>query len=169
MKFFLKLIVGFFVLVAGGVGLVFFLTGDMVESVDTFFLNVQEKNMETAYQGLSKAFQDSTDVQQLESFLKKTGLSEFQSASWSSRSIDGGVGSLEGSVSTVSGSTIPLEVQLVKEAGAWKIQHLNRPAVGISDENTSQVASRATAPKTSMWSFRRRTASCRASRARARS
>ncbi len=134
MKTLLK-IVGALVVLAGlGLGAVVWLTSDMVDSVDQFFADVQEGEVDSAYTTLSKQFQKSTSLPQLKQFLQASSLSDFESASWTSRSVKNGVGELEGSIQLKSGSSVPLKVQLVKESGAWKIFSLQSPRPGIQGQ-----------------------------------
>lgn len=142
MKMFLKIFIGFFVLIGLGVASIFYFTSDMVSSTDEFFAMVGANEVDSAYQGLSSAFKAETTLEQLNAFLSASGLSKFKEASWNSRSIKNGLGTLEGSVTTTDGATIPLEIQLVKEDGSWKIQHLSRKAAGVSTEKGSATESK---------------------------
>ena len=66
-------------------------------------------------------------------FLKDSSLAEYESASWSSRSVTTNTGELEGTVTTAQGP-IPIKITFVKDADGWKIQYIEREPTGIANE-----------------------------------
>jgi hypothetical protein len=123
--------------------LVFQMTSGVVEVADQFFAEVKAGNVANAYEHyLSEDFRAATTLEELESFLEKTALSNYSGASWSSRSISGDQGKLEGSIETADGGTIPITIDLVKENDEWKILSIYKPESGlVSDERTREIPS----------------------------
>ena len=130
MKRLAKILGGFFVFVILIIAFVFYLTGDMVSSVDEFFSKVKAREFQGAYDDLASGFKANTSLDQLKSFLRSTSLDKYQSASWSSRSFENTVGKLEGSITTESGAVVPLLIQMVKEGGKWKIYGIRKASSG---------------------------------------
>ena len=131
MKKLAKILGGLVVGIVGLVALVFYMTGDLVDSVDDFFVEVSNGEISTAYARLAEDFKTNTSQEQLQAFLKGTNLNEFKAASWNSRSFNNDTGKLEGTITTKTGKTIPLTVTLVKENGDWKILGIRKAAAGI--------------------------------------
>jgi len=125
--------------------LIFGLTKGIVKSADQFFSLVKEGSIEEAYLSTAKEFQAATSEDELRDFLENSTLDEFESASWSSRSISGNTGKLEGSINTEAGGIIPVEIELVKEGGSWKILALRKTSAGLAEKETDK--GKATAQK----------------------
>lgn len=73
--------------------------------------------------------------QTLESFTRSVtelGLTDFSSVSWSNRETKNDRAFLEGSAKTRAGGKIPLNAELVKESGAWKVISLSAPRSGVT-------------------------------------
>jgi hypothetical protein len=111
--------------------LVFGLTKGIAESGNRFFSLVKEGRIEEAYSSTAKEFRAATSEKELRDFLAKSSLDEFESASWSSRSISGKTGKLEGSINTQGGGVVPIEIEFVKEGGSWKILALRKTSAGL--------------------------------------
>lgn len=118
--------------------LVFGLTKGITESADQFFSLVKGDRIEEAYLSTSKEFKAATSENELRDFLANTNLDEFESASWSSRSISNNVGKLEGSIDTKGGGVVPLEIELVKEGGSWKILALRKASAGLIEKEAEE-------------------------------
>lgn len=111
--------------------LVFQFTSGLPTAVDEFFGKVKAKDFSAAYKLTAKEFQASTAQEQLSRFLTESELMNYAKASWSSRSISGNQGELEGSIETTNGGVVPLKVTLVKEQGAWKILSIKKAGAGL--------------------------------------
>lgn len=151
LKVVLAVLVLIVLVIAVSVVSVFRMTSGLVDSADQFFLAVQEKDYSKAYSQLAEDFRASTDFQQFESFLQSTALVNYKSASWTSRSISGGTGELEGSVKTQDGGEVPIGVKLVKEKDDWKILSLVKEPAGLlggEDRPSAFQGSAATAEAT---------------------
>jgi hypothetical protein len=128
------------VIIAAIVAGVFYLTADATRSADRFFSLIRDGNVKDAYQSTAREFQAATSETQLMVFLKSSSIAEYQSATWTSRSISNNTGELEGSLKTKGGGVIPIKVKLVKEDGKWKILSIQKAAAGIvADTGPSTV------------------------------
>lgn len=136
MRTFLKVLAGIVVIIVLGIFAVMFFTADLVQVADDFLIAAREGRMRDAYALTSADFKASTSQERLAAFLKRQGLLGYREASWSSRSIEGGRGALQGTVSTDSGA-IPISMGFVKDATGWKIYAIEKPAAGLQ---TSQGA-----------------------------
>ncbi len=120
-----KILGGIVVVVAVIVGIAFTLTADLPKSADAFFALVKDGKTEDAYQSTAKAFQDATSMDQFTTFLEQTGLNQYASASYNSRSFENDQGRLEGTVTLSDGTSKPIQVDLTKENGTWKVLGVN--------------------------------------------
>lgn len=137
MKTFLKIFAGLAVVAVLGVGAVFYMTGGMVDAAQNLLTAASRGAIPDAKQYLSQGFLSSVSEQQLEAFFTEDALANYESASWSSRSIEGGQGELSGSITTKSGGSIPVEMQFVKEEGDWKLNFFKRAPAGIAGMNSA--------------------------------
>jgi hypothetical protein len=115
--------------------LVWRLTAGMTEAADAFFAALRDGDVATARTYLAEDFRASTSDEQLLAYVKNSALSEYQSASWSSRGMENSRGNLEGTLETRTGGSIPMKVELVKENGSWKIYTLRKPAAGLQTDD----------------------------------
>jgi hypothetical protein len=130
-KTFLKILAGLAVIVALGLGAVFYFTAGMSDAAEGFFRAVQANDAEEAKSHLSEGFRSGTSDAELRQFLESNSLTSFQDATWSSRKVGGGTGELEGTITTTRGGTIPLKLTFVKEGGAWKLHGITKPNAGV--------------------------------------
>lgn len=135
MNKFLKILLGLGCVIGLAIGAVFYFSAGMVQSADGFFAAVQSGDMDSAYSYLSEDFQATTSRDDLAGYLAKNRLDQVSEASWSSRSIDGGRGTLKGSVTTVSGGVVPLTLGFVKGEDGWKIYTIQKPSSGLQQED----------------------------------
>ncbi len=134
MKLLLKLVGGFVVLLVGGIAAVFYLTSGMVDEVDSFFAAVKERNTEQAYEMLAGEFKRTTSLEALDQFLHGADLYGAKETNWTNRQFSGDQGTVNGSVTTASGSTTPLEISFVKEEGQWKILGIHKVQAGLQEK-----------------------------------
>jgi hypothetical protein len=120
--------------VLGGVivGGVFWLTGGAVEAGEQFLTLISEERMQEAYAETAAAFQSQQDVASFTAIVTEIGLTDYESASWTNRQIQNNRATLEGSVTTVDGGTIPLTIELVSENDEWKVLGLTAPMAGAA-------------------------------------
>ena len=135
----MKILLGLIVVIIIAVSAVFYFTADMVTSAESFFAAVQQGEIDEAYDDLSEDFKSSTSKADLQQFLDGHGLNRFKEASWGSRSVKSGRGTLVGSITTDSGGVVPITVSLVKEQGSWKIYSIHKPGSGLQQDSADLV------------------------------
>lgn len=111
---------------------VFAVTGEAVTATDNLLALIAAGKTAEAYRSTASALQAQQSEAQFAESMKRLGLTEHQSALWTNRQIKNNQATLEGSVTTRTGSTIPLTVQLVKEGDAWKVLSIQGPQVGAA-------------------------------------
>ncbi|MCA1559285.1 MAG: hypothetical protein LC804_03075 [Acidobacteria bacterium] len=132
--------------VLGGaiIGLVFWFTGGAVEASEEFLALIAKERIEEAYQSTAAGFRSQQDAATFAVTVKEIGLTRYQSASWTNRQIQNDRATLEGSVTTVDGGTIPLTIALVSEGDEWRVLSLTTPMAGAAiagaDKGTAPVA-----------------------------
>ena len=129
-----RFLIGLSAVIVAFVGLfalVWRLTAGLATTADEFFLALKAQDFEKARTYLAEDFRAATSEQELQDFVARSALSNYASASWSSRSIENSTGTLEGVVETASGGSIPMSISLVREQGEWKIYTLRKLDAGI--------------------------------------
>ncbi|MEX0955730.1 MAG: hypothetical protein WDZ83_11020 [Rhizobiaceae bacterium] len=127
MKTWVKVLLGVVVVIALAVAGGFYFTSGVTKTGDEFFAAIGSGEKEKAYATLSSAFRANTSEEELAAFLSANGIDKVSDASWNSRSVSGGRGSLAGTLVTMEGDEIPIEVELIKEDGLWKIYAIRNP------------------------------------------
>ncbi len=132
-----KLVIGLAIalaLIAVIVAAVFYLTSDVTRAGDRFFALIGEGKAKDAYQSAAQEFRAATSEAQFLTYLRSSAIADFESATWTSRSISNSVGELEGSLKLRGGGTVPIKVKLVKESGDWKVLSIEKSQAGIVTE-----------------------------------
>lgn len=111
--------------------LVWQLTAGLADTAHEFFLALKSGDIAKARTYLAEDFRASTSDDELRRFVEKSALANYESASWTTRSIQNSSGELAGTVNTASGGSIPMSISLVQENGGWKILSLRKPDAGI--------------------------------------
>ncbi len=124
-------ILGIVALIAIGVFLAFLFTSGVTKEADAFFEKVKAGKIEEAYNSTAEAFRKATSFKEFEYFLNVSGLSDFQKATWTERSVQNNMGKLKGSIEIKGGVVIPLEITFVKESGRWKILGIKKRSAGL--------------------------------------
>lgn len=137
MKTLLKVVIGIVAVFVLAVGVIFFISRDMVKTGDKFFLALKENNISQAYSYLSEDFRSGTNDNEFRDFIARNSISSFKESSWSKRSISGGRGVLNGSISTNSGGVIPLKLSFVKGEKGWEIYSIEKPSSGFQEETAT--------------------------------
>jgi hypothetical protein len=128
---------------AGVFALVWHLTSALAETADKFFLALKSGDVEQARTFLAEDFRAATSEAELANFVERSALARYESASWTSRSIENTSGYLAGTVTTEDGGSVPLQISLVREHGSWKILSLRKPEAGILSGDGQQPPSAA--------------------------
>jgi hypothetical protein len=131
MKKFLIGLVILLVVVGAILVAVFLLTGGVTKSADAFFTLIRDGKAKDAYLSASREFQASASEDAFATFLKDSSIADYESATWSSRSVTNNIGELEGSIKTRAGAVVPIKIKLVKEDGRWKIHAIEKAAAGL--------------------------------------
>lgn len=131
MKTFLKVLAGIVIVIALGIGAVWMVTGGMADVADDFFAAAREGDIPRAYSLVSDDFRAGTTEDQLADFLYDNALTDVTDASWGSRSFDGNLGVLSGSLNTGSGGVVPITLHFVKGDGGWRIYSIDKPQSGL--------------------------------------
>ncbi len=126
-------------LIAAVVVLVFYLTRGVTQTGDRFLALVRDGKTHEAYLLTAKAFRTATPEEEFVSFLKSSSLAENEQAQWSSRSLSGNTGELEGSIRTRRGGTVPVKLKLVREENEWRVLAIERVAAGVVTATPSAV------------------------------
>jgi hypothetical protein len=129
------------VLIIGGVVLILFLAcGGMIGGMVWWGLSITERAVEgatdflalvgegktgEAYRACSTSFKTTMDEEAFARLVKSTGLKDYASASWSSRSVDNNQATVAGTVTTKRGGRIPITINLIWENEAWRVLALS--------------------------------------------
>jgi len=132
-----KIILSVIALIAISISAVFVMTSGMTDTATAFFIEVKAKNYDKAYTYLSEEFKANTSKEDFVKFLDKSALLNFKETSWSSRSISGGMGELEGSVISETGGVVPIKLSFIKENENWKIFSIFKPQAGLEQKDSS--------------------------------
>lgn len=132
MKTLLKVLLGAAVVIGGIVAIALYATSGLPDAADKFLSKIAANDYDGALALTTPDFRASTDRAALEAFARGNGIDGYKSASWSSRSIENSVGTLEGEITVADGGVIPMTIQLVKTDGEWRIQNLNKASAGAT-------------------------------------
>ncbi len=127
-----SIIGGFAVLGAVIIAVVFWFTGGAVDATEEFLALIAQEKIEEAYQSTATGFRSQQDQASFAATVKGIGLTRYVSASWANRQIQNDRATLEGSVTTADGGTIPLTIELVSEAEQWRVLSLTTPMAGAA-------------------------------------
>lgn len=146
--------IGFVLLMvaAAVIFLVFRLTKPVVDEGERFLAALGGGSPAAAYGMASASLRASQSAEDFERTVKAFGLEGYRSANWSNRKIQNDRGTLEGTVVTKAGGSVPLELELIKEGGGWKVLAIRGPQAGaathpaIDTETTPAAAPPLAAP-----------------------
>ncbi len=157
MKTWIKVLLGLAVVIAFAVGAAFYMTAGMTKTADAFFNAVKQQDVADARNFFAEDFKANTDEAALMTFLESNALAGFKEASWSSRSMSGNRGQLDGSITTETGGVVPIRLTFVKENGDWKIYSIRKPEAGLQTDDAPphapDIAERVTLVNQSMHNF----------------
>ena len=121
--------------VAALVVLVLSMTKPVVQAGDNFIALLGSGKVSQAYESASNTLKAQQTEQGFEQYMRKLGLTDAVSASWSNRSMNNDHGRLEGNFTTHSGGQLPVSLDLVYETGAWKVSRINDAVPSAENEN----------------------------------
>jgi hypothetical protein len=132
---------GCLIAIAGALGLIiiavllaFGLTRGAVKSGENFLGLIGSGKIADAYESASATLKSQQTLESFTQSVKDLGLTDYASASWSSRETKNDRAHLEGSVKTRAGGKIPLNMDMVRESGNWKVIYLSAPQSGVAVE-----------------------------------
>ncbi len=108
------------------------LVNKMAEPANKFFGLVGNGNLQTAYNSTAGIFRKTTSFQEFEAFMKGNGLIAYKSANWRSVSFKNQTGKIEGSITLKDGTTVPINITLVKEGDSWQISNIQLTGGGVA-------------------------------------
>lgn len=118
---------------------VYYLTQAPVDDAERFLTSLAQGNMQDAYGATAFTFQQQIDEETFVREIRRLGLQDNASASWSSRNISNGMATLSGKITTKQRGVIPLKIILIKEAGAWKVLALEVPDASFGVTNKTRI------------------------------
>jgi hypothetical protein len=119
-------------LVALILGVVFYATSGVVDAADAFLDTVARGDLEAAYSQTAPAFQAQQDQAAFAAAVRDLGLTDYTARSWTSRSVEGGQATLNGTFTTAASDSVPLEMTLIKVAGEWRVFSLSGRQAGVA-------------------------------------
>ncbi len=120
-----KIAIGSVLFIGGCVSFILLATSGAVEAVESQLAALRAGDVDKAYSLTSKAFRQATSREQFAQFTSRYKvLSKNKEYSFTSRSVSGGVGKLEGTLTAQDGTVRPVRYQLVKEEGEWRVLHI---------------------------------------------
>ena len=127
-----KILGGIIAFILLAVGLAFYFTSGMVEVVEKQLAFLRHGNLKGAYDLTSKDFQKSTSLEQFQAFVKRyPSLAQNQGHTFTTRTTEGTTGTLKGTLTARDGAVTPVEFQLVKEQGEWRVLFIEMRATGL--------------------------------------
>lgn len=126
MPFWLKIVTALAILALIVVSIGILFTESIVEVVDDQLAALKSHDITKAYYAYTtNQFQTATSLEQFKAFVNAhPELSDIQSTHFSDRSIKEGVSTLKGVITTSKNLKLPIEYQLTKEGGKWKILNI---------------------------------------------
>jgi len=125
-------------MLAAAIGLIFYLTQGQVKASDQFLARIGEGKIHEAHQSTASVFRSEISEETFTEAINRSGLRDYASSSWHSRSRNNDKATLEGTVTTRDGREIPLTMHLIKENGEWKVIGFEIPNAGITDSPPSK-------------------------------
>ena len=122
---------GVVALVAAIVGGVFYATSGMTGAADKFFQTARGGDIQAVYALTSAELRNTTSPERLAGFIEANRFDEVAETSWSSRTIENNLGSVEGTVTLDDGGIVPITMQLVKQADGWMVSLIELRQAGV--------------------------------------
>lgn len=131
-----SLFAGFIVLIVLFIVLVAIFLGGLADVAQNELAALRAGDVEKAYSYTSKDFRNETSLRDFKKFVQHYPfLKNNESASFPEREIKNNIGMVRGTLKLNDGTTIPIEMQFIKEDNEWKVLgiHIN-PAGGAKSE-----------------------------------
>lgn len=120
------------------VGIALYATSGLLVPIEGQLIALRSGDIVKAYAFTSKDFQNVTSMADFEKFIERyPSLKNNERASFPTREISNHIGTVKGTLIAKDGAATPIEYNLTKEDGEWKIMALSVNPVGISVEKNS--------------------------------
>ena len=130
---------------------------DTTKAADEFLTKLGNGDIKGAYDSGSTTLRQQQTLEKFTASVKELGLTDYQSATWTSFNINNDQGSVAGTMTTKAGGSVPLKVSLIKESGTWRVSgvtltakagvHVEEPKPMPTDDQLKEMA------KTSLLDF----------------
>jgi hypothetical protein len=111
-------------IVVGGLLALFEMTAPVADAATHFVVTAGSAGPAAAYAEAAPGLRRAMPETVFEARLRRLGLTQARSASWSNRSLNGGDATVSGTVKLASGDSTPLTVRLAKSNGVWQVTDL---------------------------------------------
>ena len=129
----MKILSGISVIIVA-VAAVFYFTSGIVNTADKFFAHINNNNYEDAYNILSEEFRSNTSLNDLKEYISKNSITNYKKINWTGKSINQDRGALTGSITTQSGTVVPIILNFIKAEMRWKIYSLQITSLEPQEE-----------------------------------
>jgi hypothetical protein len=98
-----------------------------VTAADHFLALLGEGKTSEAYASAATMLRNQQKVDDFDAEMRRLGLTDYASASWATRNVKDNEATLEGTMKTKKGGTVPLTVKLFKEDKDWLVSSVKVP------------------------------------------
>ncbi len=128
--------------------LAFYFTSGITKAVHNELDALRNGDINKAYSYTSKDFQHSVSIDQFRLFIKHyPSLSNNKSSTFNEREVRNNSGFIKGVLTAEDGAKTPIEVNLIKEDGIWKILSIKLQPTGVQIERQDSASTQDTSLK----------------------
>jgi len=121
-----KIVGGVAVLIIAVIAISMWATGGLADTVNRQVDALKAGNIPAAYSETSQAFRDATSLPEFTAFVNSNPvLRQIDHIDIGARSFENNLGQVEGTITSTSGTTVPIVFRLVKENDQWRILGIN--------------------------------------------
>jgi len=120
------------------IAIVWQLTAGLTDTANGFLSAVAADDMSAARTFLTEDWSDAPE-DRLRKLFTDFGLTQYESASWTSRSVEGSTGTLAGTMRKRRGDELEMSFSMAKERGEWKIVSFHLPISQIPPGYTERT------------------------------
>jgi hypothetical protein len=131
---------GLIALIGSGIWGLIAMTQPVADGANDFLSLVGQGKFPEAYASAGGVLRAQSDEASFTAAVKQIGLTDYVSASWTQRNFVNQSGSVEGTITTKSGSA-PAKMELMFEQGKWRVVGLHYAGRNLADLMTAQVPS----------------------------